>query len=128
VASSEHLTAAEKTRLRIGEAMVALVLAEGYEALGVESLCERAEVSEAEFEQLFEGLEEAYIWIHERNVARFEAHVLAAFNSRQDWREAMRAAAYAAARWIEENPERSASGSPRCSPPASSPRPCGNAS
>ncbi len=77
---------------------------EAGEAAGVDGVLARAGVSAAEFSQRYGDLEECALDAYERFIADYERRIGMAFNSRSDWRSALRAAAYESADWMEENP------------------------
>lgn len=89
----------------VAKAVVAEVFEGGYEAATVEGVVRRAGISREEFDRRFEGLEHCALKTFERLIADFELRVGSAFNSQPDWPSALRAAAYATADWMEENPQ-----------------------
>ena len=91
-------------RQRIVEAMLELVAAQGYATTTVKQVLERAGVSQADFKQLFAGKRDCFLQVYEELSERFSRHVFAAFESEEEWRDGLRAAAYAAARWIGDHP------------------------
>jgi AcrR family transcriptional regulator len=91
-------------RRRIGEAMLELVAERGYAATTVREVLERAGVSRADFKRLYAGKQECFLRVYEEMSERFSEHVFAAFESEEEWRDGLRAAAYAAARWIRDHP------------------------
>jgi AcrR family transcriptional regulator len=103
VAERTH-TLAAPSLARLLEATMDVVLAVGVEDATVEAVLARADVSRAEFDLRFDSLEDCCIWVFEENAAKFEAIVFGAFESHSRWREGLRAAAYAAARFMVDNP------------------------
>ncbi len=91
-------------RERIAAAIVDLVLERGYEATTVEALIERAGVRRADFDRHFAGKEDCVLTVVDEGVERFRLAVFSAYRRHELWREGMRAAAYAAARWVRDNP------------------------
>ncbi len=91
-------------RQAIAAAMIELVAEQGYKATTVKQLLERAGVQRAEFRRLFSGKRACFLEVYEEMSERFGRHVFAAFESEEEWRDGLRAAAYAAARWIGGHP------------------------
>ena len=91
-------------RERIAAAMVELVCERGYRATTVKQLLRRAGASRAEFRRHFAGKRDCFLAVYDELAERFAAPVLAAFEAEAEWREGLRAAAYAAARWVGEHP------------------------
>ncbi|MFL5834793.1 MAG: TetR/AcrR family transcriptional regulator [Solirubrobacterales bacterium] len=85
-------------------AVIAEIVEKGYEGTTVEDVARRAGIPTEEFDNRFEGLEHCALDSFERNIANFERRVGIAFNSHSDWPSALRAAAYATADWMQENP------------------------
>lgn len=96
--------AATTARERIGEAMLDLVTSCGYGATTIDSVLDRAGVDRAEFDRLFEGKEDCFLQLYEEMTARFNRCVFAAYEVDALWCDRLRAAAYAAARWIRDHP------------------------
>lgn len=80
-------------------------ICEAGEAASVDGLIARAGVSGAEFSRRYADLEECALDVYERFIAAYERRIGLVFNSRSDWRSALRAAAYEAADWMKENPD-----------------------
>jgi len=91
-------------RQRIVAAMVELVAERGYAATTVKQLLERAGVTRADFRRHFAGKQACFLAVYDEMNERFAARVFAAFESESEWRDGLRAAAYAAARWVGEHP------------------------
>ncbi|HVC08271.1 MAG TPA: TetR/AcrR family transcriptional regulator [Solirubrobacterales bacterium] len=91
-------------RERLATAAIDLVLERGYEATTVEALIERAGVDLAEFERHFSDKEDCILTVVDEGVERFRFAVFAAYEQHELWRDRLRAAAYAAARWVRDNP------------------------
>lgn len=83
-----------------------LVLARGFDQLKVEEVCLRAEVGRERFREHFASLEDCYLQGFEETARRFDAVVFGAYESATGgWREGLRAAGYAAAGFIEAEPD-----------------------
>lgn len=93
---------AERERLK--EAMIDLVIERGYEATSLEALLRRADVGLADFERHFADKRACFLWVFETEVERFHGLMLAAYERHESWRDGLRAAAYALARFVRENP------------------------
>jgi AcrR family transcriptional regulator len=91
-------------RDRIYAAMLDLVADQGYEATSIEEVSERAGCSREDFEREFKGIQECAFWVFDRIVDQFNATVEAAYAAQPAWRDALRAAAYAAARYQRDHP------------------------
>jgi AcrR family transcriptional regulator len=92
-------------RQLIVAAMVELVAEQGYKATTVKQLLGRAGVRRADFRRLFAGKQACFLEVYEELSERFSQYVFAAFESEQEWRDGLRAAAYAAAGWIGDHPD-----------------------
>ncbi len=91
-------------RQRIVAAMVELVAEQGYKATTVKQLLEQAGVGRADFRRSFAGKRACFLAVYEELSERFAERVFAAFEGEEEWRDGLRAAAYAAARWVGEHP------------------------
>lgn len=91
-------------RERIREAMLDLVTSQGYAATTVGHALEHAQVGRAGFKRLFSGKRDCFLRVYDEEAERFSRCVFDAFESEGEWRDGLRAAAYAAARWIGEHP------------------------
>jgi AcrR family transcriptional regulator len=96
------MSAAARERLK--EAMLELVIEQGYEATTIEELVDLAGVGRAEFDDHFASKEECAIAVFDHFQADFETKVMAAYASEPAWPDNLRAAAYAIADWSAENP------------------------
>jgi AcrR family transcriptional regulator len=83
--------------------MIDLVLERGFEAITVEAVVERAGLRSTDFERHFAGTEECVLAIIDAETDRFIKAVFSAYEQHQLWRDGMRAAAYAAARFVRDN-------------------------
>lgn len=91
-------------RERLTAAAIDLVLERGYDEMTVEDLLERSGLTPGAFARQFSGLEDCVLQAVDEGVERFREVVFSAYESREGWREGMRAAAYAAARWVRDHP------------------------
>lgn len=91
-------------RQQIVAAMIELVVEHGYGATTVKQLLARAGVSRADFRRLFAGKRACFLAVYEEIGQSFTGAVFAAFEREGGWRDGLRAAAYAAARWVGEHP------------------------
>lgn len=96
--------AASSEREALMVTVVELMAADGYEALTPESLAARAGVEVAVFERYFASVQDAVLQVYWRYTDEFTDLLLAAYGTEERWRDGLRAAAYAAARWIRDNP------------------------
>jgi AcrR family transcriptional regulator len=67
-------------------------------------LVERAGVTRADFDDHFAGKEDCALQLYEEYLGSFVALVISAAESEPTWRDSMRAAGYAAARFMRDNP------------------------
>jgi AcrR family transcriptional regulator len=88
------------------EALVDLAAERGYDAVGVADVTERAGGSVAEFESLFPSKLACAVAILEGIAESNLRAVRGAFDSEPAWPDSLRAAAYAHAEWILENPKK----------------------
>ncbi len=91
-------------RSRISDAIVDVVLERGFPATTLEMVLERAGCSAAEFKRHFSDLEDCGLQLLAGYSDDFIAQVEAAYSGQDSWRDALRAAGYAAARWQREHP------------------------
>lgn len=91
-------------RSRIADAIVDVVLQRGFPATTLELVLERAGCSAAEFKRHFSDLEDCGLQLLAGYSDDFIAQVEAAYSGQDSWRDALRAAGYAAARWQREHP------------------------
>jgi AcrR family transcriptional regulator len=91
-------------RERIAEAMLELIAERGYSATTVNQVLERAGVGRAAFKRHFTAKRDCFLQVYEEMSERFGEQVFAAVEGEEEWRDGLRAAAYAAARWIGEHP------------------------
>ena len=95
---------AAPARERIREAMVELVLQRGYEETTVEAVVELAEVDGADFARHFKGKQDCCMQIYFEYIVEFDLLVFGAVEDADPWRDRLRAAAYASARFFRDHP------------------------
>lgn len=93
-----------EVRARLAAAAIDLVLERGYESVTVDDLIARAGVGPPEFEREFSGKEECVLAVIDIETQRFKGIVYGVYGKEDRWRDGLRAAAYAAARFVRENP------------------------
>lgn len=86
-------------------AVIAEIVASGYEQATLEGVLRRAGASREDFDRRFDSLDACALDSFERFIADFERRVGGAFNGQMHWPSALRAAAYETADWMVENPE-----------------------
>jgi AcrR family transcriptional regulator len=86
------------------EAMFEQVSSEGYEAADVAEVVKRADVSREEFERLFASKEECVMAVFDGYMDEYDRLIREAYDQEPVWPDSLRAAAYAVAAWIAENP------------------------
>ncbi len=92
------------TEDRICAALLELACERGYPALSVAEVSERAGVGAAEFRAHFGSLGECALALFDKIEAGFERQIDGAYRRESEWPDSLRAAAYAVADWLEENP------------------------
>ncbi|HVY97204.1 MAG TPA: TetR/AcrR family transcriptional regulator [Solirubrobacterales bacterium] len=95
---------AASEREALAVAVVDLMAADGYEALSPEALAARAGVETEAFERHFASVQDAVLQVYWQHTDEFTELLLATYEGEGRWRDRLRAAAYAAARWIRDNP------------------------
>jgi AcrR family transcriptional regulator len=93
------------SRERIMGAMLDLVSSEGFEAISLDDVVERAGTSREEFERQFESMEDCAMVVFDRFLEDHNRVVRKAYESEEVWPDSLRAAAYAVASWMTENPQ-----------------------
>ncbi len=83
--------------------MVELVADHGFAAVGVEALCERAEVGRAHFDRCFADLEDCFLSIHGEVMEGLCNRVETACESHDAWHDRIWAAGMAAMRHLQED-------------------------
>jgi AcrR family transcriptional regulator len=91
-------------RERLLLAVFDLVLERGYAETTAAALCERAEVSMSLFDEEFGNVQTCVTALYEEITARFDEWVLPAYDRESQWRDGLRAAAYAAADFFASHP------------------------
>jgi len=91
------------TRERIAAAAIDLAAEIGYEGTTIEMMVDRAGVTRADFDRHFADKEDCALQLYEEHLGRFVALVIAAADREATWRDSMRAAGYAAARFLRDN-------------------------
>jgi AcrR family transcriptional regulator len=91
-------------RRQIAAAAIDLAAEHGYEATTVEMVVERAGVTRADFDRHFADKDDCALQLYEEYLGGFVSLVLAAAEREAEWRDSMRAAGYAAARFLRDNP------------------------
>ena len=87
-------------------AMLDLVDEQGYEAASLEQILARAGATRADFDNAFSSKEECALAILEEIVTTTLRNVQRAYEGEAHWPGSLRAAAYAHAEWIGENPKK----------------------
>ncbi len=96
--------AAKDARSRIAEAIVDVVLECGFPATTLEMVLERAGCSAEQFRRHFTDLEDCALQLLADGIEDFASSVEAAYAGHDNWRDAVRAAAVATARWQRAHP------------------------
>jgi AcrR family transcriptional regulator len=91
-------------RERIREAVLDLVFEQGCDATSLAMILDRAEVSRTVFEREFQSREGCILALYVESNEQFVSAVSAAFESGDNWRDSLRAAAYVAARFLRDRP------------------------
>lgn len=86
--------------------MIEMVGDHGFEAVGIEALCERAHVGRAHFDRCFADLEDCFLGLHQEVVSLLCARVAAACDGPEAWHDRVWAAGLAAMRFLQEDPAR----------------------
>jgi AcrR family transcriptional regulator len=103
-ASPQRRSDPSPERARIRAAMIDLVLEQGYEATDLEAVCARAGVDRAAFQRHFDDFDDCYMQLYQEHTAEFNLRVFGAFEAEDQWRDGLRACAYAAARYLRDHP------------------------
>jgi hypothetical protein len=85
-------------------ALVAEVDERGSDA-SLDGVLDRSGATAEEFHRRFADFDSCLVDTYERFIASFERAVATAFNAHDEWRTALRAAAYAATDWMEASPD-----------------------
>jgi AcrR family transcriptional regulator len=92
-------------REQLMDAMLDLTFEHGYEAVSVDMVAERAGGSRKDFSAIFSSKEACAIAVLEELTADNVRTVQGAYDRQDQWPDSLRAAAYAQADWILENPK-----------------------
>jgi AcrR family transcriptional regulator len=99
------MTNASPYRAAYMKAIVDLTIDKGFENVTVEMVVERAGGSVADFEAVFSSMEDCAMTVFAEEAAENMRQVREAYDREAQWPDSLRAAAYAHARWIAENPK-----------------------
>jgi AcrR family transcriptional regulator len=102
--AGEFSTADCPERALIRQAVMEVVVEQGYEEARLELVLERGGLERGAFERHFSSLAECCARIYAANVAEFDRVVFGAAGMERNWRDQLRAAAYAAARHVRDRP------------------------
>lgn len=91
-------------RKRLRDSMLDLVCELGCRNVTVEAICADAGVGVGEFARIFGSKEDAFVQIFDEEALRFTAALRAGCEGGASWRDGMRIAAYAGARWLRDHP------------------------
>jgi AcrR family transcriptional regulator len=94
------------SREQIMAAMLDLVDEQGYETTSLEQVLERAGARRTEFDDAFSSKEECALAILEEIATTTLRNAQRAYDGEAHWPDSLRAAAYAHAGWISENPKK----------------------
>jgi len=89
---------------RIRRAAIDLVVDRGYAETTIEAIVDRAGVGRADFDRHFDGKDDCCLRIYEAQLADIDQLVVGAYLRHEAWRDRLRAAAYAAAGYVSDNP------------------------
>jgi AcrR family transcriptional regulator len=87
------------------KAMLDLSFEQGYEAVSVEQVVQRAGATRRDFSAIFASKEDCAIAILEELASDSLRTVREAYDGQAQWPDSLRAGAYAKARWMIENPK-----------------------
>jgi len=93
-------------RQHVLEAFIALVAERGYGDTSVAAVVERAGIDEAAFERHFSAREDSFVAAWEHLTLLYMQTVFAAYETKDTWREQMRAAGLALIGYLAEHPDR----------------------
>ena len=92
------------SRARIRSAVMNLVVERGFDGTTEEMVIERAGVEREDLEREFGDLTQSCMAIYRENIEDFNQAVFGAAEGGDPWRDRLRSAAYAAARYIDARP------------------------
>lgn len=93
----------QTTARRIRAALISLVVERGYPAITLQDLLDRAQVEPATFYHYHQNLDQCFTEIWEEIKDEIVERTAVAFLSAPNWRDGMRAAAWALCRWLQED-------------------------
>jgi AcrR family transcriptional regulator len=93
----------DPARERIAAATVEIVADHGFEAVGIEAICERAQVSRTHFDRCFADLEDCFLALHDEVMEELCGRVDAVCKGRTAWHDRIWAAGMAAMRYLQED-------------------------
>jgi AcrR family transcriptional regulator len=96
----------DPVRKRIALAMIELAAEHGLEATSVAMVCERAGVGRAAFDRNFSGKEDCFLRVHGEIALEFCQRAGAAYAGPRAWHDRIWAGAWAAMRFLQEDPVR----------------------
>jgi AcrR family transcriptional regulator len=96
----------DPARDRIAAATVRLIGRRGFAAIGVEALCEHAQVSQRHFYRCFADIEDCFLGVHDEVAAELCERVRSAYGGPAAWHDRIWAAGMAAMRFMREDPLR----------------------
>jgi AcrR family transcriptional regulator len=96
----------DPARERIVTAMIELVAAHGFAAVGVDAICDHAEVGRTHFERCFADLEDCFLGLHDEAMGELCGRVDTACEGRTAWHDRIWAAGVAAMRYLQQDPAR----------------------
>ncbi|HEX5928573.1 MAG TPA: TetR/AcrR family transcriptional regulator [Solirubrobacterales bacterium] len=99
-------SAVDPVRERIARAMVELAAEQGLESTTVAMLCKQAAVGRAAFDRSFTGKEDCFLRVHGEISLEFCQRVNAAYGGPRAWHDRIWAGAWAAMRFLQEDPVR----------------------
>jgi AcrR family transcriptional regulator len=85
-------------------ATIEVVVERGYLAATWQEIAERSGLDPAAFTARFAGTDDCVLWVLEELTRPLAREIEIAFETATDWRDALRAAGYTAARWMEDHP------------------------
>jgi AcrR family transcriptional regulator len=89
----------------ISKALIAVVHERGFEAAGVEEICERGGIDADDFARRLGSKVQATTAVFEAYIGDFRRRVAAAYDAEPDWPANLRAASYETVRWMNAYPE-----------------------
>jgi AcrR family transcriptional regulator len=95
----------------VASALIEVIDERGYAATEVGAVVARAGVERAEFDRRFADKEDCVLKVFEAFIADFLWHIQSAYDTQDCWPDSLRAAAWAAADWIDRHPRTAAFGS-----------------